>query len=232
MRSPWQLSTYRSAVAVLIGMALIFGGRANPFRENYVSAVVPILFLVISALWLVLPIRPLLGVVAVCIATSAQLLLLFSWSHWKVLGFVGFASIFGTATSLHLAAILLVGRHDGRLRQVAIAAHLGTVFTVLVGLYLISAGIHFQDLYAGRCLFWFPLAAAVLWINSAVTVWRGMAEVFFILLLAQIGVGLFEIGLDRTIVWMSALALIMWLSAAVLAVYWAKSINATVSNDA
>ena len=170
-----QLSTYRFAVAVLAGMALIFGGRANPFQENYVFAVVPILFLVVSTLWLVAPIRSLLRLAGLGVSTLVQLLLLSCWSHWRVLSFAEFASIFGIAMSVHLVAILLLGRNDGRLRQAALAAHLGVVFVVLVGLYLVSTGIDFQDLYAHRCLFWFPLAAAVLalyWaksINAAVS---------------------------------------------------------------
>ncbi|HTU33168.1 MAG TPA: hypothetical protein VMF66_05135 [Candidatus Acidoferrum sp.] len=208
--------------------AIALGGFGNPFGRTFVSTIVPVLIVFNSISWLLLRVRLGWRIVGLLLSASAAIALLLSYSFWRRIDFAEFAVILILGATAHLALLLLTSGRDMTVMRIVLASHVGTIFVIFVGLYLLSAGINFPDLFANRCLFWFPLTAMVLSMSRSPTGWRNSTRVGFLLALAATGVGLMEIGLDEKIAWMDVSASVVWLAAFALTIRWAGRLNSNL----
>jgi hypothetical protein len=120
---------------------------------------------------------------------------------------------------------------DPRVRTISTTVGLTTLFVVLVGVFLIAHNVHNLGLSNGRFLLLSPLFAMFLAVASAPYKWHFLTQVTFICIIAQIGMGLLDVGEANHIAWMSVSAGLVGLGVLGLIAYWANDLNKWPSPD-
>jgi len=171
---------------------------------------------------------------------------------WKVLGFgtsfavyaflclcylrsttIGFAD-FGTFLFLAIVGFNIsfwLVASDSRVRTISTTVGLTTLFVILVGVFLIAHNVHNLGLSNGRFLLLSPSFAMFLAVDAATYKWRVLTQVTFICIIAQIGMGLLDVGEANHIAWMSVSAGLVGLGVLGLIAYWANDLDKWLSPD-
>ena len=206
---------------LLIVLALAVLAGEDPFHHNFVRITIPSLLLLNSLQWFNLPQKPLWRLVGFCLSLSVTVLFL----RVDILPgdgrFVDITTVFFVGMAIH-SSLLYALAGDRLTRRVILAASITIAFLVLFGTYANMRHLEFPLGATRRLLFLCPLAAMALYAGSAIFRWQKWTQIVFLCIVAQVGVGLLDVGGTNKIRWLSISAFGLWFAGLCLLAFWSK----------
>jgi len=215
---------YFIVVMFFLCLTIVFHLVRNPVGEDFVRFFVPALLFLNSLSWFILSKK--IGWKLLGFGTSF-VVYAFLYIAYLRLTTVDFAD-FGTFLFLAVVGFNItfwLVASDTRVRTISTTIGLTTLFVVLVGVFLIAHNVHNLGLSNGRFLLLSPLFAMSLSVAAATYKWHVLTQVTFICIIAQIGMGLLDVGEANHIAWMSVSAGVVGLGVLGLIAYWANDLN-------
>jgi hypothetical protein len=215
---------YSIVVGLFFCLGIVFQHETKPFGKDFITVFVPSLLFLNSLQWFILPTRVLWKVVGFCSSLTILSFLYFSYMRSQGKGLADFATflfLFIVAQCL----VFWVLTPDSPTRKIAVSTNSATLFLILFGVFLNARGIDTFGFSGGRFLLLSPLGAMYLSVTGAAYKWHFLTQVIFICTIAQIGMGLFDVGEASNIRWMSACSVLVVFIALGFAAYWAKEWN-------
>jgi hypothetical protein len=227
LRHPAKLeSVDKHICSVIVWSYLAFLGllsrAANPYGEGFLHTIVPALLVLASLQWLLLLKKLAWQVAGVCAALSAGLMIELSRRasrdlHLLLLSLVG-------ALALQLLVLWFLAP-DIQAKRIVMMVTVTVCLIISTGAYL---SFLWHDLHLPRTgvfLFWSPLVAMATWVSAVASGWTKSMQIFFICLVAQNGIGFFDLGTSLRETWFHALAVVFAFIALGFIFAWADDLN-------
>jgi|SRR6185437_3779362 len=196
-----KLPLYLVTAGALFAAGIVFGLRGNPYGTPFFPVAIPGLVLFNSLQWLAISIRGIwraTGMLGSILAAFGMMLL------YAKLDFGTFAAVFILALGAQAVLLWLVSSEWAE-RSIVLVEHVSVAFVVLVGLDLNLRGVAAHlDASPGTTadfLFWAPLLAVLLWAGGVAFRKDKAAQLVLICVIAQIGMGLLDLGTIWHISW-------------------------------
>jgi hypothetical protein len=205
-----------------LGFVGLLSRAANPYGAAFLHTVVPALLVLTSLQWFLLLKKlgwQIAGVFAALFASSLVELSRFAGQSPRHL----LPLLLGALVIL--AVVLSFLAPDGQTRGIFVIVTATVGFVISIGLYLSSLEAGFRFPRTGPFLFWSPLVAMATWISGVAFGWKKSSQVLFICLVAQPGIGLFDMGTSLRETWMYAFAVVFVLIALGFVIAWADNLN-------
>jgi hypothetical protein len=90
--------------------------------------------------------------------------------------------------------VLLFLAPDNQAKRIAMMATVTVCMIISTGAYLSFLRHDYQFPRTGIFLFWSPLVAMATWVSGVASGWTKATRIFFICLVAQNGIGFFDLG--------------------------------------
>ena len=221
---------YSLVVMFFLCLTIAFHLVRNPVGDDFVRFFVPAILLLNSLLWFILSKKIGWKVLGFGTSFAVYAFLCLYYLRSTAIGFADFGTFLFLAIVGFNISFWLVAS-DPRARTISTTVGLTTLFVILVGVFLITHSVHNLGLSNGRFLLLSPLFAMFLAVHAATYKWRVLTQVTFICIIAQIGMGLLDVGEANNIAWMSVSAGVVGLGVLGLIAYWANDLNKWLSPD-
>jgi hypothetical protein len=221
---------YPFIVGLFLCLAFALHVGRSPIGNNFTQVIVPGLLFLNSLHWLTLPQKLLWRAAAAGVSFAVFLALYFAFLRSARQDFADFATFLFLLAVVQNAALYLLTR-DNSVRLIAAAANVTTVFVVILGVFLSVHDLVIPRLSGERILV-SPIGALLLCVMAADDKWRSETQVMLMLVMAQIGIGFFDVGEANGIRWMLVSCGILAFAALGIVLYWAKERNERLSDDA
>jgi hypothetical protein len=205
-----------------LGFIGLLSRAANPFGKGFLHTIVPAL-LVLTSLQCLLLLKKLGWQIAgVCAALSAGVLIELSRRasgdlHLLLLSL-------GGALAVQLAVLWFLAP-DSLAKRIVLMVTIAVCLIISTGAYLSFLRPDFHLPRTGIFLFWSPLVAMATWVSGVVSGWTKSTQIFFICLVAQSGIGFFDLGTSLGETWMHAFAVVFGFIALGFIFAWADDLN-------
>ena len=214
---------YIVASIVLIVLGVAFGSTKNPYGQHFFTIVVPGLAILNCFQWFVISVGARWRGVGMLISLAAALVLSLVYHKTST---VTFYTVFVVVVSVH-GIVLWNLASAWTERSVVLAEHLTIGFVLLLGtdLNLRGIGLELNSSHLGTVgfLFWVPIFIPLLWAGGVAFRSDRAIQVFLLCAIAQVGIGLFDLGAGWGIAWGLPAAISVWLGALGLAAYLART---------
>jgi len=205
-----------------LGFIGLLSRAANPYGEGFLHTIVPVLLVLTSLQWLLLLKKLGWQISGVCAALSAGVMVELSRRasrdlHLLLLSLVG-------ALAFQLVVLWLLAP-DSQAKRIVMMVTVAVCLIISTGAYLSFLRQDFHPPRTGIFLFWSPLVAMATWVGGVASGWTKSTQIFFICLVAQNGIGFFDLGTSLRETWMHALAVVFGFIALGFIFVWADDLN-------
>jgi hypothetical protein len=205
-----------------LGFVGLLSSAANPYGKGFLHRIVPALLVLTSLQWFLLLKKLGWQIAGVFAALFAGILIELSRfageSPRRLLPLLLGALVIQAVVLSFLAP-------DGQSRGIFLIVTATVGFVIAIGLYLSSLEAGYRFPRTGLFLFWSPLVAMATWISGVAFGWKKSSQILFVCLIAQPGIGLFDMGTSLRETWMHAFAVVFVLIALGFIIAWADDLN-------